>query len=1678
MKFRRILLLSAGILAFNFSWAVQSIPFYSPCDDLTGFTTYGDTGYTNAWEVTSVGVGNNANPAFSYVPGYRQNNNNWKADGILFTPQLDIQTGNVYKLKVVIGPWYTSTVSQPYTSQEIATYESASRDASKSVLSSQSSVEPFNSSKRPSYTLYFKGEASKPYIGFKNTGSGNITRFTVDDINIEEVDILTPDVITGLSGTIKGKEVTLSFTLPTKTVVNDPLETIQSIKIYRDGRLIKEFTNQKAGASLSYSDAASVIGDVTYSIVCGNNDSYGETVNYVVTISDGLVTPTQNTDYQPDSDKINGYYGKNYLASTQYLPGQGIKLNWMLPLSSYNENSIPEGEDKTIVTLTRLNDGKVLLTDSELSEYIDNDIDEQGRNHYQYKVDLKRYTFTKEANSSILSLNNPVPFMPSISSGSLSEFTVIDADGDNNSWSVTTSGDAKYHEVTKWFAANNSTKSNGDDWLITPGILLEKGKTYRLDADVLCTNLIETPIQFAIMAGKSNTIEALTEELVPLNKFKELTPQTYSVYYIPEETGNVFFGVRTKDSAGSIGLSRFLLDEVSSELPQAVELINVVYSPTTAGEATICFGIPSKNIKGENLSALTKLELYKNEQLIETIENPQPGTTITREIKFEIGSRDTYKTIPYTSAGAGLATSVNIMVLEPPYENNFDSESDMAGFTIIDMHESGYTWSYMAINKAVRSYPDRNSGQDDYFVTPPIHLEKGQFYKIDFYTWLDTEDTDNYYNNQLEVLLGDAPTKEALTTVVHDPFYVRGGFGSKAYVKEWFTVPETGEYYLAWHSMAEPSLGKEIYLDNIKISSKISGLYPGAVTDLEIIPDQEGAISTVLNFNIPANDLLGNPLNENVSKTEIYRDGILISSKTNQKPGTAITITDADNLTEGVHLYTLTNFGYDSSTREYTPTRDVDELVYVGLNRPGPVGFVEAQENPEKYGEVTITWSKPETDINGFPLNTKDLTYTIGRYILDNVTGSQSEVIYEQNFVPQDDKYSYTKQVKTDTQKQEFMRFFVRANTKAHSADVHQGTCAAGTGNPTVITVWHAIGRPFKLPYTDSFRNSNSENGMLLDRYGSGWAAWGYNTKNPITGVEPIDDDKGLLLMESEFAEESARLFTTRIELDKEHPFVSLYLYNQKGNGSTDDNLFGISVREGSGEFISVSNKSVDEWTDGIPGWQKVTIDLTPYAGKVIYLGLEGTAMNFRFIHVDKLIVDALPEVDVAAKALSHTKAYTGLDHTINVSVKNNGSKDLASATVKLNLDSKQIGSAEVKEIPAGQIKVVSFTNLLTRDDLGTHRYSAEVVAEGDVDLLDNKVQGEEFALDDNKFPTVQNLFAEQNPDGVTLSWEAPVLPSASQEITDDFEDYASWSTIYTGIGDYTLVDNDRSPVGGFEDESILPHIPFGSKQSFTLWDFSDSKISQFDNYYPYSGDKCLVSLYNPTSTTDDWLISPQLPGKEQTISFFAKAYDDSYPEKFTVYYSKDGTSFADFQNNQFNEETVGGKYTKFEYKLPEGTKYFMIRHYSRGGYFLFVDDLTYTPIGNETLVLSGYNVYCNDKKITEQSIKSTEWKDTEAQDGDTNKYGVTVIYDRGESPAEEVSILVSGIIDLHANIKVSVENNYIIITGAEGLEYYIADTSGLMITARRADAITRIPVTKGIYIVNVAGNLYKVAVK
>ena len=160
----------------------------------------------------------------------------------------------------------------------------------------------------------------------------------------------------------------------------------------------------------------------------------------------------------------------------------------------------------------------------------------------------------------------------------------------------------------------------------------------------------------------------------------------------------------------------------------------------------------------------------------------------------------------------------------------------------------------------------------------------------------------------------------------------------------------------------------------------------------------------------------------------------------------------------------------------------------------------------------------------------------------------------------------------------------------------------------------------------------------------------------------------------------------------------------------------------------------------------------------------------------------------------------------------------------------------------------------------------------------------------------------------------------------------------------------------------------------------------------------------------DNWLISPELPGKAQEISFWANNFFESgtdsetqekwaydYPETFDILYSTTDTDIASFTKIGDTKEQTEGVWKEYKAQLPEGAKYFAIHHNSKATFdddgivspFLFqIDDVTFASLNLKVLK---YNIYRDGELLT--STTATTYVDNSATAGN-HVYQVTTVYD------------------------------------------------------------------------------------
>lgn len=718
---------------------------------------------------------------------------------------------------------------------------------------------------------------------------------------------------------------------------------------------------------------------------------------------------------------------------------------------------------------------------------------------------------------------------------------------------------------------------------------------------------------------------------------------------------------------------------------------------------------------------------------------------------------------------------------------------------------------------------------------------------------------------------------------------------------------------------------------------------------------------------------------------------------------------------------------------------------------------------------MTVSWEHNPLDYDGFPMNPDHLTYEV-----INLTGDEESII-KSGIVGN----SYTFQARNNDQDQSFMRFAVRARTR-------------GGGSMGVYVPYISVGQPYTLPLKESFANYNPKMTMIQQTpEDGGYAMWGFNSEDP-NGNGSYDNDNGIALMEVMFIGGKQRLITGKIDLRKaKKPVLALRLLHPKSVNRPAQNLFEVQISTtttGLDAWETVEGHTVQEWAEGEYGWQRIEVDLSKYVGNIVYMGFVATAYSHTFTCFDAFEMDEAKDKNLGSISLSYPdEVYPGTEQKFNFRIKNHGHAAAENYTVNLYRNGSLRKTLEGVKLQPGEKHNYEFVDVVHHGENTRNYYYGLIEYEGDQDTYDNKSKVVTIRLNDSPFPTVSDVKGVQDtPGSIRLDWNAPVVPDKPSQITDDFENYESWSTMSTGgFGRYTLYDMDDCGVVGIKNVT-LPNVGLNSKQSWFIMDDTLSPLDEIENAKSHSGHKYLacLALYDPENgSADDWIVSPELTGEAQTISFWARSFSPSYLERFEILATSLNDKSLDALCREENSidivYNVPAEWTKYSFNLPAGTKYFAIRHRAYGDFMLFVDDLTYTPVGNERLTLTGYNIYRNGKIVNEQPITPTTFNHQPPASGD-HTYGISALYNLGESPLQEVAISYTGVNGItNDNIRIESHHGRIVIYGAAELEIQIASADGKTLYAGKADSnVLSVNAVPGVYAVSIAGKPVKIIVK
>ena len=626
------------------------------------------------------------------------------------------------------------------------------------------------------------------------------------------------------------------------------------------------------------------------------------------------------------------------------------------------------------------------------------------------------------------------------------------------------------------------------------------------------------------------------------------------------------------------------------------------------------------------------------------------------------------------------------------------------------------------------------------------------------------------------------------------------------------------------------------------------------------------------------------------------------------------------------------------------------------------------------------------------------------------------------------------------------------------------------------------LGKPYDLKFEENFHGGMNTGPWVTSAF-EGSCAW---VGDPgIFDLEvPVPDgtEAYFLLRNTTQKPVGGTIYTPAISLaGSDHPHFTMLAYH------TPKSAKGAYVA------VEVTTNGTDytQVLDSIPlndngGWQKHVFDLTPYKGKKIMLGIKAYLPDAatRVFVTDPVAENALGNDLAVAGISSEQVGKTGTKAVVKVRVNNLGTQDASDYTVDVCDENGTVLAEEMPDeaLKAGQSMTFDFILPLTAADVKGKKLQAIIDYEDD-NADNNTSDFIDFAPVSTQLPTPANLALENVANGGTrITWDAPIVEKG-HKVDNGFENLRPFTL--DDFDGWTTHDGDKELTITFMTTTEGTDWPNrGLQMAWEVW--NPAMAGTEDALLPYAGRNALVSFsasgfypgsYRAPGQNDDWLISPEILGGTtlsfKGLSLFSSSVGESDLE---VLYSTTSRDIADFKHLQ--TISLGSKaddeWEDCSVELPSDAKYVALRNVGTN-YGIMLDNLEYTLA--ETPSLQGYNVYRDNSMVSSVAKEATSYTDTKS--ANDVKFGVSAVYDLGESDCVEIGGFNGIATDVVTGVSVRVIDGGVRVDGAQGKTIMVFAVDGKQVAAQhKASASETVKLQPGAYIITVDDAKYKFYVK
>ena len=1122
------------------------------------------------------------------------------------------------------------------------------------------------------------------------------------------------------------------------------------------------------------------------------------------------------------------------------------------------------------------------------------------------------------------------------------------------------------------------------------------------------------------------------------------------------ESGAYQISVIVKDAAGKESQPTYVSTYIGCDVPAVAS----VTARAVKGDVNVSWTAATGAHEG-NLGEVTYKVVRTPGDVV--VAEATTETSVLDVIDNDVLTEYVYTVTPSSNGVAGEAVSSRKVwggtYHALPFEEDFSNESRFNNYPVIDANNDASTW-YFGRMEGV--YAGMNNQANDYLCFGPFNIEEGMEYTVILKAGVHTnpETLAIYYGN-------DPDDAASFSTELVEPTEFSN------YEREFrgvLTATASEKGYFAVRAMSDAN-GQSIYLYNLKVVC-VTGAMPEAVTGLVQRPLAKG---TAIECVLPEKTIDGTAAAA-VIAVNVYRAEELIATVSEGvADGAKFSYTD-DYDFEGNVAYTV------AAVNAYGEGRRAQLDAYLGLDYPAAPRNFHAVEDLETPGLIHFTWEAPEVGVNGGYINPAELEYYYNMYGQGfSVDGSDYKVngnvckldltfdpvpekeciitgtLWAQNSLGQ---YPYLSRVNTVTSA------YIGGLNKMPIRESWPGGAQSGEGR------WR---------------------GTNIDDNAESFSSSCYSTAGYYSGKSAQDGDGGMMGYNTSVAGGGYVLYSPRFDLTGTTKPTAIFYLNYAM--ATQMLKVDVLADEEIAETIDVAITEA-----GADKWTRYTVDLAPYIGKKrvqLVFSARGAEPMEEYALLDNVAFVDMVDKDIEVTGIVATdKCDVNSKASFTIGLLNGGASAVNAGDyqVKLYKNGAEVAAVDGVAIPLDKSNSMTLSYTTNVFDAGTAVFYAEVVYEGDARPENNKSGEASVEVVATEYPGVTDLVAEATPSEIVLSWSDPDLSGMPNVPTvESFENYENW--IIEGYGDWTNYDGDglKTPVPAISFFGSAWPADYDHVGEPMAWQIINPSATIIGSWYAHSGSKLIAAFQasdngNRSVDSEDWLISPELSGNAQTVSFFATASDANYaPETIEIYYSTTGNSVEDFQANKVTTLEIPRasqrEWPEFTVELPEGAKYFAMVHVSNGKFAVFVDDITYEHKGAapEKIELQGFNVYRDGKLIVDEPVVDTEYVDSNVENGVSYTYNVTAVWDKGESkPSNAFVLSATSVANVSANSAVSIAavEGAVRVSGANGETAYVYAPSGACVAAQTVVGTSDIPVAAGIYIVRVGQTSAKLVVR